>query len=405
VAPLEADGVGAEYTSFAPGFTRQLIMGLTRFDSMQVFGMIVGEHHGHETDLHQLAMLHHVDFVLTGTVAVDAGGLIVDLLLQELPSGRFVWTERFQRKLVPAELIHLRNEIANQVVQRLAQPFGILHSRAIDFEGETPGNLGSYRAVLDYYDFVRTYDRARFSDVRLGLERAVLQDPGYAEGLASLSMHYINAVRFRFVGPDEAEGLRIAAMGLAQRAVHHAPNSSSAFHALALAQWFAGRVDESLSSYRTALRLNPNDSELAADLSMRLAMRMQWEPAMHLYRDAVSCDPFLFVTCRVTAFLYHYAAGRHAEALEEAHQAYAPEVIYTHIMRAAAAAELALHDEAAAAVAELERIYPGYGNCVEEDLRARNVHEVLIADLVRSLRKAGLRCDIARPSPRAGNAR
>jgi TolB-like protein len=390
VSHLEHEGPDADLGSFGAGFARQLIMGLTRFDSVQVFGMPVGDGIATQPELHHLAIEHDVDFVLSGTVTFEASGLTVDLLLQELPSGRFVWTERFQRDLIPTELIHLRNEIANQVVQRLAQPYGILHSRALDSEGESPLHIGSYRAVLDYYDFIRSYDRTRFADVRLGLERAVAQDPGYAEGLASLSMHYVNAVRFRFVDEGEAPALREAAMGLAQRAVHHAPNSSSAFHALALAQWFARQVEESLSSYRIAMQLNPNDAELAADLSLRLAMRMQWEPAMHLYREAVRRDPFLFVTCRVSAFLYHFAAGRYAEALEEARKAYAPEVIYTHIMRATAAAELGLQDEASAAVAELERVHPDYGRHVEDDLRVRNLHEDLITALVGSLRKAGL---------------
>lgn len=407
VSHLEHEGPDGGFGSFGSGFARQLIMGLTRFDSVQVFGMIEGDGVAIPPDLHRLATDHDVSYVLSGTVTFEVSCLTVDLLLQELPSGRFVWTERFQRDLVPAELVRLRNEIANQVVQRLAQPYGVLHGRAPDSEGETPGNIGSYRAVLDYYDFIRSFDRARFADVRRSLERAVAQDPGYAEGLASLSMHYINAVRFKFVDEGEVPGLREAAMGLAQRAVHHAPNSSSAFHALALAQWFARQVELSLSSYRTAMRLNPNDAELAADLAMRLAMRMQWEPAMHLYRDAVRRDPFLFVTCRVAAFLYHYATGRHAEALEEARKAYAPEVIYTHIMRAAAAAELGLQDEAGAAVAELERVYPNYGRHIEEDLRARNLHEDLITMLGQSLRKAGL-CGAGfstRPKPQAREGR
>ena len=407
VSHLEQEGLDENFGSFGAGFARQLIMGLTRFDSVQVFGTIVGDGVATQPDLHQLAAEHDVDYVLSGTVTFEVSCLTIDLLLQELPSGRFVWTERFQRDLIPAELIHLRNEIANQVVQRLAQPYGILHSRALDSEGESPLHIGSYRAVLDYYDFIRTYDRARFTDVRRGLERAVAQDPGYAEGLASLSMHYINAVRLKYVDGGEAQGLREAAMGLAIRAVRLAPNSSSAFHALALAQWFALQVEESLSSYRTAMRLNPNDAELSADLSLRLAMRMQWEPAMRLYCEAVTHDPFLFVLYRITAFLYHYSAGRYAEALEEARKAHAPEVIYTHIMRAAAAAELGLQDEARAAVDELERVYPNYGRHVEEDLRARNLHEDLITMLGQSLRKAGL-CGAGfstRPKPQAREGR
>jgi TolB-like protein len=130
----EGDLVGRE--RIAAGVTRQLIMGLTRVGGVQVFGRPVGKGRAPQAHPHRVSPDHNPDFVLTGAVMVDAGELIVDLLLQERPSGRFVWTERFQRELVPSELIRLRNEIAVQIVQRLALPHGILRRRAIDAEGE-----------------------------------------------------------------------------------------------------------------------------------------------------------------------------------------------------------------------------------------------------------------------------
>ena len=76
-------------------------------------------------------------------------------------------------------------------------------------------------------------------------------------------------------------------------------------------------------------------------------------------------------------------------------------------MDLAAAAELGLQDEARAAVAALERVYPTYGRHVEEDLRARNLREDLITMLGQSLRRAGL-CGAgfsARPKSQAWEGR
>lgn len=135
VCDLEQEGdlVGRE--RFAAGVTRQLIMGLMRVGGVQVFGKPTGKGRAPQPDPHQVSPDHNPDYVLSGTVMVDADELIVDLLMQERPSGRFVWTGRFGSDLVRSELIHLRNEIADQIVEELAQPHGILHRSAAD-EGE-----------------------------------------------------------------------------------------------------------------------------------------------------------------------------------------------------------------------------------------------------------------------------
>jgi adenylate cyclase len=391
VAPLDQEGAGGGFESFASGFTRQLIMGLTRFDSVFVYGRATTDSQPAQPDLRQLAATLGVDFVLSGEVVFDAGRLTIDLLLQEMPTGRFVWTERFRRDLLPEALLQLRAEIADKVVQKLAQPYGILHSRALDSEGASPRRLGSYRAVLDYYDYIRTYDRERFAGIRAELEQAVADDPGYAEAAACLSMLYTAGVRFGHVTAGKAPGLREQAMGQALESVRMAPGSSSAHLALALAQWFSGHVDESLESYRTALDLNPNDSDLMADMSVRLAMRMEWDPAIRLFSEALRRNPFQSPTYRVASFLYHYAAGNHAAARVEAQKSGLPEIVHSHLMRAAAAAELGLRDEARAAVAGIERVWPDYGRHMADDLRSRNLHEDLIAALAQSVRKAGLR--------------
>ena len=76
-------------------------------------------------------------------------------------------------------------------------------------DGQVPETLGSYAAVLLFYAYWRTFDRAMIEAVRIGLERAVATEPDYAEAHACLSLVYSNAFRFRHpIGatePDPAE--------------------------------------------------------------------------------------------------------------------------------------------------------------------------------------------------------
>ena len=122
----------------------------------------------------------------------------MDVLLLEAATGRSVWAEAFERELRPFHIIALRNEVANRVARTLAQPYGAIQAdRARDTEGRPPEMLGTYRAVLLFHTYWRTFDREMIEAVRLGLERAVAAEPDYAEAQACLSLVYSNAFRFR----------------------------------------------------------------------------------------------------------------------------------------------------------------------------------------------------------------
>jgi TolB-like protein len=390
VAPFEQEAGEERFSGFGAAFTRQVIMGLTRFGTLFVYGAATAQSQGTQPDLAQLSRDFDVDFLLTGCVAVNESRLTVETLLQEAPESRYVWTERFERDLEAGQIRALRDEVATTIVRSLAQPYGILQSRVLDHEGEAPERFGSYRAVLDYYQFARGFDMTRLDTVRCGLEKAVEDDPAFAEGLACLSRLYTDQARF---GPDALEDLagRLdRATALARNAISLAPNSSGGYHALALAFWFGGDVDGSLAAFHTALALNPNDTEIMADLGLRLAVLAQWDEAIPLVEESYRRNPCQANSFRMAFALWHYCEGRHEDALREALMVASPDVVYPHLVAAAAAAELGRRQEARASVAEIERVAPGYGLRLVSDLAGRNVHPDVTGPLIASLRKAGL---------------
>ena len=83
-----------------------------------------------------------------------------------------------------------------------------------------PSDIRSYLSVLEYSEFLHSYDTDRLQRIREGLERAVREDPGFAEAFACLSMMETNAERFGSQPVDKLGGRLGQAIELAKRAIH-----------------------------------------------------------------------------------------------------------------------------------------------------------------------------------------
>jgi adenylate cyclase len=400
VTAFEEEGDQSSFPSFTRGFTRSLIIALTRFTGLRVFGAETALRHPAEVDPGAARREPVADYLVTGQASLGPDRFEVDVLLVEAASGRAVWAETFERRLEPSEVIALRNEVANRVARALAQPYGAIQAdRARDADGQAPELLGSYAAVLMFYAYWRTFDRAMIEAVRVGLERAVASEPDYAEALACLSLVHSNAFRFGHpIGAPDPDP-RGRALALALRAVELAPSSSWAGYALGLARWFAGEPSAALDSLEAARRLNPNDTTILADLGQRYAMLARWDAAVPLLEDCYASNPAQPGTYRIGLFLYHFAHRRFAEALAEARRIDAPQILYGHVAVAAAAAELGLDDEAADAVSAIRSLDPDYGARAAADLASRHLAPELVAPIVAGLAKAGLA--VAAPDARA----
>jgi adenylate cyclase len=388
---FEEDGDQSPFLNFTRGFTRQVIVGLTRFTDFFVFAPETTFSYAGVADLARLRTDLGIDFLLTGGTAVSADRFGVEVLLIDARTGQHLWAESFERSLQVKEIIGLRDEVANCVARTLAQPYGVIFSNIASEADETlPDNLTSYHWVVQFYLYWRSYDRDLFESVRTHLEQAIVNDPHYAEAFACLSKMYSNAFRFGHdVSGITADPLQ-RARGLARRAIQLAPNASRGHHALSLACWFAGDVCGCLAALEASRALNPNDTDVMADLGLRYALLTEWGKALPLLEESFVRNPAQPSTYRVGLSLYHYAHGRYEAALAEARRIDAPNIVHGFVAVAAAAGQLGLQTEADAAVKAILKIDSGYGDHVVADLKVRNLHPDLIRTLVDGLLKAGL---------------
>jgi TolB-like protein len=388
------DQVGdlGHYPTICRTLTRQVISALTRFTEIFVYGFETTEIL--ETADHRPdgACRLAPDYRLLGTVAISRETLHVEVLMKRADDGRFVWADTLKRGLGvepdPSRVIGLCAEIAGHVARVIALRDGIIDSQARDWAGDAPKHFAGYQKLLDFQDYWRSLDSALFEPLRRDLESTIASDPHFAAAFACLSMLYSNAARYGYDLSEVCDAPLEHALELARTAIHLAPNSSRAYHARAIAEWFSGRPDNSLATLQIARSLNPNDPELLAELGLRSAMRMEWETAAPLIEEAYLRNPLQTGQYRMGLYFYHFAEGRYEMALAATEAIEAPGVAVVHLAAAAALARAGRKDEARARLAEAQSLAPALRLKLREDLAFRQIHPDLVAAIAGAIEDA-----------------
>ncbi|PRY19690.1 TolB-like protein [Aliiruegeria haliotis] len=391
VEPFECEGGLSDYPGFASGLTRHIVVALSRFSDLFVYGADTVESLRNAADRQSILDGLGTDFILKGGAIIGAENLVVEAMLVQCEDGRVLWADQFESALQPDKIVAIRDLVADRVVRVLAQPYGVIFSNKIkDLDGTSPADFVSCDCVTRYYEYFRALRREDHAGVTACLEDTVKREPAFAEAHACLALCYVDAYRFGFPLATEVPDPLKRAEALAERAIVLAPRSSRGFHALALIYWFQNDVEAAMAAFETGLKLNPNATEIMADLGLRLALRCDWDRAVPLLEKSFARNAAQPGTYRIGLCLYHFVNGRYEEALSEAKRIHAPDVIFSPMMKAIALVRLGRDTEACSAIDRMLSINPEYGRIVHEDLIARNVDEHLATQVVAALREAGL---------------
>ena len=391
VSLFEDEGENLEYQHFAHDFMRHVIVGLTRFSGICVFGSDTAISFSSKRDRERVRDELGADLLLLGSTSVEDDTFSVKAILADAKTGQYLWAETFHRELSSGTLVQARDEIADNVVRTLAQPYGVVYSKVHHMDGPLPKHLQSYEAVNQYYDFCRTYGYSEYNKVISNLENVLVKDPNYSEARACLSQLYTNAFRFNHDVCDFTSNPLQRAMNLANESIEIAPSSSSAHHARGLACWYFNDVAGCINSLKTAFKLNPNDTSTMAELGHRYALLADWDQAVPLLEESYARNPSQRGEYRLGLSLFYFATEQYERALTEARKIGAPKLVYSHIMIAVSAAQLGRAAEAYEAVQEILSIDEAYGKRITKDLMERHVNPSLIERLLEGIQKAGLK--------------
>jgi tetratricopeptide (TPR) repeat protein len=210
-----------------------------------------------------------------------------------------------------------------------------------------------------------------------------------------LALLDIDTVRFGFGKNQIDDDPLQEAIELARRSIELDPIGADGYLALSMAHWFGHDYQASIATAKRGLAIDPHNTDLLAELGLRYAFMEQWSLSQPLIAEAFARNPATPSGYRIATFQYYYMQGDYEAALKEARQVKARFVLYGYLCAAAAYGQLGDKESAKAALAELLRIDPNYGDHVADDLAKRGVSPNIIAAVVDGLVKAGLRV----PSP------
>ena len=234
VLPFKYTGTNPDLIALAEGLSEEIVTGLSRFSYLRVMsrsatlgyaqkavdGRVAGEQLG-------------ARYVMEGSLRQAGTRLRVAVQLIDASSGAHLWAETYDRGFSAEAVFELQDDLVPRIVSTVADVQGVLpHTMSEALRSRPPGQLSPYEAVLRSFGYFERVSAPEHAAALAGLELAVQNAPGYADGWAMLA---------HLLAQDYAQGFNVQpdplrrALTAAQRAVEAAPSNHLAHYALAQA--------------------------------------------------------------------------------------------------------------------------------------------------------------------------
>lgn len=260
------------------------------------------------------------DFILGGAVQSSETNLKVTSQLVRTSDNTVVWSQVFDSPLSDASgVLELQSKIAGDVAAQLGQPYGVIQEKLkVELTAARRLSLEDYLCVLDAYDYSRAKSEASHLRVRTCLEQVTARSPSYSPAWAKLSWMYGDEERFAYNRKAGAASPFERAREAAERAVDADAGSAMAHQYLAIAM-FHERDDVGFRSEADrALALNPNNSEILADIGLSLVLLDGSERGKEMAEKAIALNPGHPAWYYSGVAVYHLVHGEKLAAMESA---------------------------------------------------------------------------------------
>ena len=290
VLPLKYKGANADLAALAEGLSEEIVTGLSRFSYLRVIARSSTERYaGEAVDVRSVGKEIGARYVMEGSLREAGSMLRVAVQLVDASTGAHLWVETYNRTFSPEDVLALQDDLVPRIVSTVADWYGALpHSMSESVRFKPPEQLTSYEAVLRSFGYFERITAEEHAAVRAGLERAVEQAPGNADGWAMLSMMYGEEHRFGFNAQPDPLGRSLQA---ARRAVDAAHANNIAWLALAQALFFRKEFDAFRDAAERAIALNPMDGSTLEYLAHLIAFAGDWERGCDLAERARQLNP------------------------------------------------------------------------------------------------------------------
>jgi adenylate cyclase len=280
---------GGDDDYFADGMAEEITTALARFPSLFVIDSRSALTYRDTNKAPKvIAQELGVRYLLEGSVRRSGERARITVNLVDALEGAQVWADRFDGDL--SDVFALQEQVANAVACRIEPTIEAMEERRA--HARPTEDLGAYELFLRAMHLQRKWDPASFMQALMLLDQAMARDPNFATAFAMASYCYalvaIGGYEAEAMGQKSLELARSAlktgaddprvlawsatpftffardwdvARDLAERAVARSPGAALGWHIRGWANMFAGHLDQALSDFETAVRLDPRSPD------------------------------------------------------------------------------------------------------------------------------------------------
>ena len=330
ILPFDNASGNADMDYLGDGITESLINSLSQMPSLSVISRnAVFKYKGRAADAQAVGRALHVSAVLTGRVVQRGDALSISTELVDVRNNRQLWGEQYNRKLT--DILTVQEQISIEISERLRLKLTGDDRRRLT--KRYTQDTEAYQLYLRgrYYWNKKTPDG--FNKGIQEFQKAIEADPNYAPAYAGMAALYNNLANYNFalIPPKEAwvkakgaatraieidEGLAAAHASLAlvfyqwewdwpaaerefKRAIELDPGSSTTYEPSPSStyHWYSHflmsmkRVEESFTTGRHALELDPTDLANNAHQGWHYLWIHEFDRSVDPLKKAIELDP------------------------------------------------------------------------------------------------------------------
>ncbi len=350
VLPFKFSG-DPEIAAFSEGLTEEIVTGLARFPYLRVIARSsVARYLAESAGARKIGGELGARYVMEGSLRQAGNKLRISVQLVDADTGAHLWAETLDRNPQKDGIFELQDEIADRIVARVADVYGML-ARAITaaIGAKSPETLTPYEAVWRFFLAEQRGTEEEHLAARRAIEHAIKLQPGYADAWAAQAVLFVDEHRHLFNPRPNSLDRALAA---AERAIDLDPASQMANSGFAVTQYFRRDLGAFRAKAESALALNPRCSYTFACLGRLFCYAGEWERGIQLSERAIVLSPHPPGWYFMGLIMKEYHQRRYAEALALLQKCNKPDYWVMHYMTAITQAQ---HGNRAAAQAELER--------------------------------------------------